>query len=555
MKSEHSKKQPVNPVISLSLPEMARAYIASHTISCADPRFNQIVDLYESQQYSAAKELYASLHHHSLSIGERRHAITAQFGALLFKATPLQASIPDLEREAIEKFRLSELACKDVNDKLGLDKSLKHIPDDIRNIIERARYWLANRLQPVEVALRSIIASSRPGPGATLDQSDSARASLQWKYGEQQLGWYSRSVPYHNLLLSSSKLHQTALQQSGVGTEPCVHSSNKVIFVPKNVTSLRSIAIEPNGSMQMQLGIHGYLSAVLTRTGNSITDQGRNQKLAREGSLTGALATVDLSAASDSISLAVVYQLFPTDWFNLLYNLRAPSGVLPDGSTLDYEKFASMGNGTTFAIETLIFLALSRAICSHRSVSVYGDDIIIPSTHVEMLERVFTYLGFKFNTDKTYIQGPFRESCGADWYNGINVTPKYWRAGVSRANLTEVYDFLNTCEQHYPYVSWAGVRKYLLGKIKQSGIKLTFGSTRMQTTSCLHAPESYLRGAKQGRWNHKLQCYQYRVIRFVPTKVKGDSRPYTALAMLRSGTLVSTLPLRRIGKYRFVWTT
>jgi hypothetical protein len=85
-----------------------------------------------------------------------------------------------------------------------------------------------------------------------------------------------------------------------------------------------------------------------------------------------------------------------------------------------------MGNGATFAIETLIFAALSFATGSKR-FSVYGDDIIIEKEYVEDLFTLLKFFGFRINEDKSFTEGPFRESCGVDVFSGEEVTPFYLR--------------------------------------------------------------------------------------------------------------------------------
>jgi len=74
-----------------------------------------------------------------------------------------------------------------------------------------------------------------------------------------------------------------------------------------------------------------------------------------------------------------------------------------------------MGNGFTFPLETLIFWALTRAVCgSTATVSAYGDDIICPSDRAEDVIAVLTEVGFSVNLEKSFWNGPFRESCGSD---------------------------------------------------------------------------------------------------------------------------------------------
>lgn len=207
---------------------------------------------------------------------------------------------------------------------------------------------------------------------------------------------------------------------------------NKATTVPKNSKTDRCIAIEPGWNMFFQLGCGGVIRDRLRRWDIDLNDQSINQRLALSGSIDGSLATVDLSAASDSISLKLVELLLPPAWYKVLTDLRSDYGKLPSGEVVAYEKISSMGNGYTFELESLIFAALARTVCemldldpSH--VSVYGDDIILPSSAVPLLMEVFDYCGFTANAKKSFWEGSFRESCGKHYFAGCDVSPFYIR--------------------------------------------------------------------------------------------------------------------------------
>ena len=86
-----------------------------------------------------------------------------------------------------------------------------------------------------------------------------------------------------------------------------------------------------------------------------------------------------------------------------------------------------MGNGYTFELETLLFYALT---CVHAGIGskwshVYGDDIIVQSDLADGLVETLAEAGFDTNPDKSFITGPFRESCGGHYWGGREVTPFY----------------------------------------------------------------------------------------------------------------------------------
>jgi hypothetical protein len=211
---------------------------------------------------------------------------------------------------------------------------------------------------------------------------------------------------------------------------------NTVITVPKNYKTDRTIAKEPCMNIYIQKGIGGVIRRRLKSVGIDLDDQGPNQRAALKGSLDGSLATVDLSMASDTVALELIRFLLPNDWLSALEQCRSPVGVLPSGEILTYQKFSSMGNGYTFELETLVFWAIAQQVCCwwlderDPSVLVYGDDIVIRSDKCpELLRRVWQ-AGFIPNADKTFYEGPYRESCGKHYFLGADITPFYVRKPV-----------------------------------------------------------------------------------------------------------------------------
>jgi hypothetical protein len=191
--------------------------------------------------------------------------------------------------------------------------------------------------------------------------------------------------------------------------------------------------------MYIQKAVGTHIRRRLKRIGIDLNDQTINQRLARQGSIDGMTATIDLAAASDSISNALCTFLIPEEWMTLLNTIRCDHGMLPDGSYITYKKISSMGNGFTFELESLIFWAITQACedaisrqkgLDKHQCSVYGDDIICRTTSAKLVIGVLDYCGFSTNVDKSYIQGPFRESCGAHYFNGIDVTPFHIRRPI-----------------------------------------------------------------------------------------------------------------------------
>jgi len=97
---------------------------------------------------------------------------------------------------------------------------------------------------------------------------------------------------------------------------------------------------------------------------------------------------------------------------------------------------STMGNGFTFPLQTIIFSAVVLACLQWRGIpssstraselwSVFGDDIICPQACASDVVGILTLLGFKVNQDKSFVEGPFRESCGSDFFMGSDIRGVY----------------------------------------------------------------------------------------------------------------------------------
>lgn len=226
---------------------------------------------------------------------------------------------------------------------------------------------------------------------------------------------------------------------------------SRLTTVPKNEETERTIAIEPSGQMALQLAAGRYLEGTLRYIGLDISkQQPKNKAAAQRGSVSGSLATIDMKAASDMISIELVRRLLPPKWFDLLMTLRSEEIELPGGEWLKLNMISTMGNGFTFPLMTLILCSLIYGYrCQNGGPSlfidwsdtcVFGDDVIVPTHEFEPICEVFESAGFVINRDKSFGDGPFRESCGGDYYEGTDVTPFYVR---SLATNPDVYVAIN----------------------------------------------------------------------------------------------------------------
>jgi hypothetical protein len=198
--------------------------------------------------------------------------------------------------------------------------------------------------------------------------------------------------------------------------------------VPKNAKTDRMISKMPKLNMYYQLGVAQILKRRLTRFGIRMTDQSYNQLLAKKARANG-LATIDFSSASDSISYGLIKFLLPERWFALLDLGRVTHSLIKSDSEQHFhlnEKFSAMGCGFTFELESIIFLSLALALTNIEEwhhVSIYGDDLIMPSKYASDLAERLSSLGLIVNTNKSFLAGNFYESCGADFFCDFDVRP------------------------------------------------------------------------------------------------------------------------------------
>lgn len=252
-------------------------------------------------------------------------------------------------------------------------------------------------------------------------------------------------------VVSSCEVWRLCLDRVG-SLEPRIVEGNVLFTVPKTSTIDRVAAKEPDLNCFAQKGIGDFIRRSLRKEGIDLNDQSVNRSLAKQGSIDGKLATLDLSSASDSVTTQLVYLLLPPKWAVLMDTVRSQRTVLPDGTIHYNEMFSSMGNAFTFELESLLFYSIVRACCYHSGVkgrvSVYGDDIICPSSVARRVARLFNWFGFTVNPSKSFWSGRFRESCGGHYYRGRDVTPFYVKEPI--ATCERLVHFLNRLRK------WAG---------------------------------------------------------------------------------------------------
>lgn len=305
------------------------------------------------------------------------------------------------------------------------------------------------------------------GPGSTQERIVGNR-----KYDYRRYTWFTQLDPYFSQglnILPSEEWAATEMIET-VGDKPFV----RVVHVPKTLKSPRIIAMEPVVMQYLQQGLKDVMvkrieSAKLTAGHVNFTDQSINQRLALSSSRSRRLSTVDLSEASDRVHNFIAQRLFAVNpsLSRLIQATRSPHAHIGEDKVY-LAKFASMGSALCFPVEALLFYVLAlmtgvRATKSQvsaktlyslsRDVYVYGDDIILPRAWVDRFSHTLAAFALKMNTKKSYSHSKFRESCGMDAYDGVEITPVYMRSPLSEAKRrpspNEVISLISTANQAF----------------------------------------------------------------------------------------------------------
>lgn len=253
--------------------------------------------------------------------------------------------------------------------------------------------------------------------------------------------------------------------------------------------------------MFAQQGLRRVLEDLLARDPHyslimSTNNQDRNFRRSRSFEK---YSSIDLSDASDHLSLGLAKLLFPKWFYKTLIRLRASKIMLPSDEYVDsYSTLFTMGNALCFPVETLVFSTLVSAALQYYSglsaketedcMSVFGDDILVRSEHYHKVIRVLGDSGFVPNEDKCCYATVARESCGSWYYGSFDViitrikctqkvcTDRDWVASLQVAiNLSNnglvstAMGLLATLDHYYPVpYGYYGLPSNPLGSIHAS---------------------------------------------------------------------------------------
>lgn len=300
------------------------------------------------------------------------------------------------------------------------------------------------------------------GPGTTADGLiGNAKYSIrEWTHRlEGVFPYWENALPS----IDYASFTEDGLVDGVTYRSPGTERPVEVLLVPKTLKTPRIIAREPSYMQYMQQAVFELMTSLVPRFDNTryfvkSDEDGQeiNKSLARLGSLSGELATLDLSEASDRVSNQHVLALL-ADHPHFSEAVQATRSRKADvfGKPIRLAKFASMGSALCFPFEsivftTVVFLGIERVLnrrltkkdvqSFYGRVRVYGDDIIVPVDYAHSVIETLEAFGFKVNTNKSFVDGKFRESCGGDYYDGEDVSIVRMRSmfPMDRSDVSEL---------------------------------------------------------------------------------------------------------------------
>lgn len=226
------------------------------------------------------------------------------------------------------------------------------------------------------------------------------------------------------------------------------------ITVPKQLTAVRTIAMEDSYHSQIQNYISKRTRKYWRKLGYDQVfaqdDQDVNRMRAVIGSRDGSWDTIDLSMASDTIKRSLIRLIdHPTlnYWMSFM-----PTHVKWGKKVRRMSIFGTMGAAPTFDDEMGIILLVGLTAVATKFIyewgflpclpyllryaSVVGDDLVVKGGCGETAIDILKVIGCIPNLEKSFCDGFYKESCGAEAWSGYRVDAPYWPRGLDCRDLS-----------------------------------------------------------------------------------------------------------------------
>lgn len=320
-----------------------------------------------------------------------------------------------------------------------------------------------------------------------------------------------------------------------------VEMPSKLIAVPKTMAGPRLIASEPNQQQWIQGLVANQVIERMKGTALknciSFDNQSHNGALALSASSSGSHATVDLKSASDRLSCWSVERFFRANR-TLLERIHASrtrmvlNRVHPSWNQLVLKKCFTQGNALTFPVQSICYgmIAISAVILANggkvtkntiedasKRVRIFGDDIIVPTESLDCLVKILQACQLEVNQAKTFSKGKFRESCGVDAYDGVDVTPVYVKTVSTNPRHEQAESAIDSCNNLFLAGLWH-TAEWLKATVRY---KIPVVSARGNAFGWKSFVGSDLSGFKI-RWNSDLQRDEVKAYRLSDTSDRLD---------------------------------
>jgi hypothetical protein len=294
-----------------------------------------------------------------------------------------------------------------------------------------------------DISLDDVACVPRPGPGATVDSIQKCE-----RYAPHTMYKTLNDVFPYDEWFYPDMWSVNEESRKYLSLTKAYEPYSEYLLVPKTYVKWRGICKETNEAQFFQQALRRLLAKHIKSKLSKhlpLDDQSVHATLALEASIDRENATIDESEASDRIARLLV-SIITSNTPELHDALMAvstryikPPSFAGKKFLLKTHKFAPMGSGVCFPIMSLVHLFLVKAIIlchAHdipfpdrkaltQRVSVYGDDIVLPSSIVPLVYEWLPKFGMKINQTKSFVKSFFRESCGCHAYKGIDITPVF----------------------------------------------------------------------------------------------------------------------------------
>jgi len=180
-------------------------------------------------------------------------------------------------------------------------------------------------------------------------------------------------------------------------------------------------------------------------------------------------------------------------------------------------------------------------------IDIYGDDIIVPVEYADVVVNYLESYALKVNVNKSFRNSHFRESCGADYYNGTAVNPVYARTVPSDDSRhwgpEDVMSWTATADLFYLRGKWVvaqAIRDLICRVVRRTIPKTRILGSGLAFLSFLYSTDL--------RYDRDLHTWKQKRLHYDPIKRK-DSIDGDELACLNKWGFSTVEPNNRRNDY------